>query len=91
MKQQPLRRFLLSCLNPFFKNLLPKNVPRGLFEHSVSRYFFSLLLFLFFWRASFLLVVSVDKCYLLTPSFLMGQFGFVAEVGAEKVSLVSIK
>lgn len=50
-----------------------------------------LFLFFFFWRASFLLVVIFIDLRLYFFIHFNGTVLFVAEVGAEKVSLVSIK
>lgn len=50
-----------------------------------------LFLFFFFWRASFLLVVIFIDLHLYFFIHFNGTVLFVAEVGAEKVSLVSIK
>lgn len=50
MKQRPLRLFCVLILVSTLSNLLPKkkkkNVPRGLFEHSVSSVFFSFFVFI---------------------------------------------
>lgn len=52
---------------------------------------FLFLFFFFFWRASFLLVVIFIDLRLYFFIHFNGTVLFVAEVGAEKVSLVSIK
>lgn len=47
--------------------------------------------FVFFWRASFLVVVIFIDLRIYLFIHFNGTVLFVAEVGAEKVSLVSIK
>lgn len=91
MKQQPRRLFLIPIpVSTLSLKSASKKCPRGLFEHSVFRCF-SVSGFFFSWRASFLLVVIfIDLCIYLFTHF-NGTVLFVAEVGAEKVSLVSIK
>lgn len=52
---------------------------------------FSFLFLFFFWRASFLVVVIFIDLRIYLFIHFNGTVLFVAEVGAEKVSLVSIK
>lgn len=96
MKQHPRRLFFISILvsTLSLKSASKKCPKRSVRTQCVSMFvffFFLVFVFVFFWRASFLLVVIFTDLRVYLFIHLNGTVLFVAEVGAEKVSLVSIK
>lgn len=93
MKQHPRRLFFISILvsTLSLKSASKKCPKRSIRTQCVSMFVFFLFFVFFFWRASFLLVVIFTDLRVYLFIHLNGTVLFVAEVGAEKVSLVSIK